>query len=148
MLGGGYVRRRSIGSTFEGSPCARAEKRHHSNYAGRVLARIPSGDVFNNFGQEYMEDAPMAEECEDLPDLDRVEAELDEPEAEQNINKSQESVVSSNRSSVSGHYFGEGRMDMARRGLLERQSLENCCLSAEGEDTTTSSKCPSLSYFD
>lgn len=142
------MRRRSIGSTFEGSPCARAEKRHHSNYAGRVLARIPSGDVFNNFGQEYMEDAPMAEECQDLPELDRVEAEPEELEVDQDINKSQESVVSSNRSSVSGHHFGEGRMDMARRGLLERQSLEDCCLSAEGEDTTTSSKNPCYPMFD
>lgn len=137
MLGGGYVRRRSIGSTFEGSPCARAEKRHHSNYAGRVLARIPSGDVFNNFGQEYMEDAPVTEEREDVQEPENAEL---APEAEQDINKSRESIASSHRSSVSEHQFGEGRMDMARRGLLERQSLEDCCLSAEGEDTTTSSE--------
>ena len=139
MLGGGYVRRRSIGSTFEGSPCARAEKRHHSNYAGRVLARIPSGDVFNNFGQEYMEDVPVAEECEDAQELENIEL---APEAEQDISKSRESIASSHRSFVSEHQFGEGRMDMARRGLLERQSLEDCCLSAEGEDTTTSSEWP------
>ncbi|KAJ7042702.1 hypothetical protein C8F04DRAFT_1176309 [Mycena alexandri] len=32
MLGGGHVRRRSIGSTFEASPCVRVEKRKHTAY--------------------------------------------------------------------------------------------------------------------
>ncbi|KAJ7785840.1 hypothetical protein B0H16DRAFT_1354701 [Mycena metata] len=32
MLGGGHVRRRSIGSTFEASPCVRVEKRKHAAY--------------------------------------------------------------------------------------------------------------------
>ncbi|KAF8483145.1 hypothetical protein JB92DRAFT_1651529 [Gautieria morchelliformis] len=36
MLGGGHVRRQSIGSSFEASPCVRVEKRKHSDFAHHV----------------------------------------------------------------------------------------------------------------
>lgn len=34
MLGGGHVRRRSLGSIMEASPCARVEKRKHTIFQG------------------------------------------------------------------------------------------------------------------
>ncbi|KAJ6577467.1 hypothetical protein B0H19DRAFT_561509 [Mycena capillaripes] len=71
MLGGGHVRRRSIGSVFEASPCVRAEKRKHVAF--------------------------------------------------------QEDEMASNK-------FGGERMIKARQGLLVRQSLEESCLIAAGED--------------
>ena len=51
MLGGGYVRRRSIGSAIEASPCMRVEKRRPKGTLGHALARIPSGDAYD-FGEE------------------------------------------------------------------------------------------------
>lgn len=102
MLGGGHVRRRSIGSVFEASPCVRVEKRMHD-------AQV-----------KYRRDVPMEQDeksyIEDSPDRARL------------IEKA--SLVS--------HKFGEGRMVLAQKGLLERQSLEDSCLSGEGEDSSTS----------
>ena len=37
--------------------------------------------------------------------------------------------------------FGGDRMIKAQRGLLERQSLEDSCLVADGEDVSTTSEC-------
>ena len=33
-------------------------------------------------------------------------------------------------------YFGDSRMSMARKGLLERLSLEDLCLSGDGEENS------------
>ena len=41
-------------------------------------------------------------------------------------------------SSISSFAFGGERMIKARRGLLERQSLEDSCLIADGEDLSNS----------
>ncbi|KXN81385.1 hypothetical protein AN958_04774 [Leucoagaricus sp. SymC.cos] len=70
MLGGGHVRRRSIGSIMHGSPCARAEKRKHATYQeihgghdedeSPNKARLVEGPSFNtscDFGSERMEQA-------------------------------------------------------------------------------------------
>lgn len=43
--------------------------------------------------------------------------------------------------STSSHQFGDERMIMARKGLLERQSLEDSALIAHGEDLLASRKC-------
>jgi hypothetical protein len=43
--------------------------------------------------------------------------------------------------STSSFKFGGERMISAKRGLLERQSLEDSCLVAEGEDSTGSCMC-------
>lgn len=43
--------------------------------------------------------------------------------------------------STSSRQFGGERMIMARKGLLERQSLEDSVLMAQGEDLLNSRKC-------
>ena len=101
MLGGGHVRRRSIGSSFEASPCVRVEKREkrkHCDFAHQV---DPYG-------------------CEESPNKARL------------IHRA--SVVSSTSSKFK---FGEARMSLAQQGLLHRNSLEDSCLSAEGEEDFT-----------
>jgi serine/arginine repetitive matrix protein 2 len=80
MFNGDHVRRQSIGSSFEASPCIRMEKHL------REVKNAPSPIVKRTL--------------ETIPSIQ----------------------------------FGEGRMDMARRGLLERQSLEASCLVGDGEE--------------
>lgn len=106
MLGGGHVRRRSIGSVFEGSPCVRAEKRMHDGYLQHIHHRTPSDEDYN-----YSADAS--------PNVARI---IEKP----------------SMASTQSYQFGGERMERARRGLLQRQSLEENCLSGEGEDTSTS----------
>ncbi|KAJ7620088.1 hypothetical protein FB45DRAFT_839417 [Roridomyces roridus] len=61
MLGGGHVRRRSIGSVFEASPCVRVEKRKHALYQdeheqpnkARIITTKPSTSS-SKFGGERM----------------------------------------------------------------------------------------------
>ncbi|KAH7927901.1 hypothetical protein BV22DRAFT_1127073 [Leucogyrophana mollusca] len=103
MLGGGHVRRRSVGSMIEASPCVRVEKRKHID------------------GEPHF----------------RLKGELDEPYDSPNkarILEAKPSIASTARSFM----FGDGRMIRAKHGLLERQSLENTALIAEGEDISTS----------
>jgi hypothetical protein len=94
MLGGEHVRRRSIGSSFEASPCFRAEKQK------RKHADFENADVYG-----YNTGSP---------------------------NKARLLHRESSMSSKSK--FGETRMSLARNGLLHRNSLEDSCLSAEGEE--------------
>ncbi|KAF7327809.1 hypothetical protein MKEN_00360700 [Mycena kentingensis (nom. inval.)] len=64
MLGGGHVRRRSIGSVFEASPCVRVEKRKHATFQeddggahkARVINAQPSiaSTHSSKFGDERM----------------------------------------------------------------------------------------------
>ncbi|KAA1479222.1 hypothetical protein DENSPDRAFT_830309 [Dentipellis sp. KUC8613] len=98
MLDGDHVRRRSIGSVYEGSPCVRMNKRKHA------ATRGPQHRVAGSEG-EIMESPSKA----------RI---LEKP-----------SIASSSYSR-----FGNDHMIMASKGLLERQSLEEHCLVAEGED--------------
>ncbi|KAJ6568795.1 hypothetical protein B0H19DRAFT_1256508 [Mycena capillaripes] len=88
MLGRGHVRRRSIGSVFEASPCVRAEKRK-----------------------------PVAFQ-----------------EDEMASNKVRIVTTKPSIASTSSSKFGGERMIKARQGLLVRQSLEESCLIAAGED--------------
>ncbi|KIJ56218.1 hypothetical protein M422DRAFT_63159 [Sphaerobolus stellatus SS14] len=90
MLGGEHVRRRSIGSSFEGSPCFRVEKRKH---------------------------------------------EVDELK----LARRESTASNSSASAKSFKLFGERRMSLAKNGLLHRNSLEDSCLSAEGEDDLSTS---------
>jgi len=89
MLGGGHVRRRSVGSIIEASPCVRVEKRKHSGiqHVGRY---------------ESLHKARLVEK----PSI----------------------------ASTSSFQFGGERMIRAQHGLLERQSLEESFLIADGED--------------
>ena len=99
MLGGGHVRRQSIGSSFEASPCVRFEKREkrkHSDFAHHPYGYIES------------------------PNKARL--------------VHRKSVASSTSSKSK---FGESRMSLAQQGLLHRNSLEDSCLSAEGEEGFT-----------
>ena len=106
MLGGGHVRRRSVGSTLEASPCVRAEKRKHDGHLRHIHHRTPSDDDYN-----YSADAS--------PNLARI---IEKP----------------SMSSMQSYRFGDVRMERAQKGVLRRESLEESCLSGEGEDTSTS----------
>jgi len=97
MLGGGHVRRRSIRSLIEASPCVRFEKRKHSAAQGIQIYK----------GQENPYDSS---------------------------NKARIVEKASIASSTTSYQFGGDRMIKAQRGLLERQSLEDSCLSADGEE--------------
>ncbi|KAF8814601.1 hypothetical protein BYT27DRAFT_7249906 [Phlegmacium glaucopus] len=96
MLGGGHVRRRSIGSLIEASPCVRVEKRKHSALQGIQMYK----------GQDNPYESPNKARIVEKPSI----------------------------ASTSSYQFGGDRMIKAQRGLLERQSLEDSCLSADGEE--------------
>ncbi len=104
MFGGGHIRRRSIGSTFDGSPCAHVRRTHR-----KATMNLKQSDFTSNDDMEY----------------DPV------------INKAQ-IVEKPSMASTMSHQFGEERMTMAQKGLLQRQSLEDSCLSGEGEDMSFS----------
>jgi hypothetical protein len=97
MLGGGHVRRRSLVSLMEASPCVRIEKRKHS--------AIQEAKAFKNV------------ERHESPNKARI---VEKP-----------SIVS-----VSSFQFGDERMIKVQQGLLERQSLEDSCFVADGEDSS------------
>ncbi|KAJ3980260.1 hypothetical protein F5890DRAFT_1557848 [Lentinula detonsa] len=101
MIGGGHVRRRSVGSVIEASPIVRAvghlgKRKHH-----------PFGSVKDNNEGGHTGIIEKA------------------------------SIVSTSSSK-----FGGERMIKATRGVLERQSLEESCLIAEGEDLSASYSLP------
>ncbi|KAI0051553.1 hypothetical protein FA95DRAFT_1580533 [Auriscalpium vulgare] len=98
MLDGGHVRRRSVGSIVEGSPCVRVGKRKHATIRGPV-DRL----------------AMAEEEAVESPKKTRL---IEQPSI----------------ASTSSLGFGHDRMISARKGVLARQSLEEHCLSAEGND--------------
>ena len=104
MLGGGHVRRRSIGSTFDSSPCARARQTHR-----KATVNFKQGE---NTSDEDTDCASMVDNAQIV----------------------QKPSVASSMS----HQFGEERMTLAQKGLLSRQSLEDSCLSGEGEDMSFS----------
>src|ERR1700683_2452777 len=97
MLGGGHVRRRSVASVIEASPCVRVEKRKQSAFEGPQQ-------------RKSLHDAPK------------------------------EACIVEKPSIASSYKFGGERMIRAQRGLYERQSLEDSCLVADGEDISVSRK--------
>ncbi|KAI0635339.1 hypothetical protein C8Q77DRAFT_1054820 [Trametes polyzona] len=101
MLGGGHVRRRSVSSLVDASPCVRMERNKHTALPGRVL----------QFDLE-----PPAKESPKKNTL------MEKPSI----------------ASTSSYQFGGERMIKARQGLLERQSLEDSALIAQGEDLLAS----------
>ena len=106
MLGGGHVRRQSIGSVIEASPCVRVEKRKQSAL-----------EVF----------AARKAALRNSPNEARI-------------------VVKPSIDSRTPHKFGGERMIRAQRGIYERQSLEESCLTADGEDLSIPRTWP-LGYF-
>ncbi|KAI6028122.1 hypothetical protein EDC04DRAFT_164044 [Pisolithus marmoratus] len=104
MLGGGHVRRCSVGSMIEASPCVRMERRK------QLPNDLMPEPVFKRAKGDY-----------ETPDKSRVI-------------ESKPSIAST----INSFKFGDERMIRAKHGLLERQSLENTVLVAEGEDTSGS----------
>ncbi|TFK19266.1 hypothetical protein FA15DRAFT_709141 [Coprinopsis marcescibilis] len=115
MIGGGHVRRRSIGSMIDASPCVRIEKRRPRQ---RTTARM----VYHG------------------TQLVRVDAKGNELELAPSPKKQKMATLVEKPSiaSTSSFQFGDDRMIKAQRGLLERASLEDNCLVADGEDTSHS----------
>ncbi|KAF8839757.1 hypothetical protein BDN67DRAFT_736710 [Paxillus ammoniavirescens] len=110
MLGGGHVRRQSIGSMIGGSPCVRVERRKN-------IITDPPETVFSRIKNVRPDD-------------------YESPEKSRVI-ESKPSIASTLNSK-----FGDERMIRAKHGLLERQSLENTVLVAEGEDHSASFRMP------
>ena len=100
MLGGGHVRRCSIGSIMEASPCVRVEKRKHALFS----------DTQTKKGYDSHYDSSNKARIVEKPSI----------------------------ASTSSYQFGGERMIKAQHGLLERQSLEDSCLIADGEDLSAS----------
>jgi hypothetical protein len=95
MLDGEHVRRQSLVSLMDASPCVRIEKRKHS--------AVQEPKAFKNV------------ERHESPNKARI-------------------VEKPSIASASSIHFGDERMIKAQGGLLERQSLENSCFIADGED--------------
>ncbi|KAG0697268.1 hypothetical protein DFH29DRAFT_160061 [Suillus ampliporus] len=106
MLGGGHVRRRSVGSMIEASPCRQVEKRKHT------AADVPQ-PTFRLKG--------------------KLQDDYESPKTR--VIGTKPSIASTAHSVK----FGDERMIRAKHGLLERQSLENTALIAEGEDDLSAS---------
>ncbi|KAH6903029.1 hypothetical protein BKA70DRAFT_1515472 [Coprinopsis sp. MPI-PUGE-AT-0042] len=115
MIGGGHVRRLSVGSQIEASPCVRIEKRR-PRQRHRATARM----VYQG------------------TQLVRIDANRNEVRDSKAGGKLHNIVEKPSIASTSSMTFGDNRMGNARRGLLERQSLEASCLVAEGEDNSLS----------
>ncbi|KAF6758956.1 hypothetical protein DFP72DRAFT_164935 [Ephemerocybe angulata] len=117
MLGGGHVRRRSIGSMIDASPCVRMEKKNtHRRTAREVLNGLQRAKA-----QAARDQAAKDKENSAVPTVNAKTVEL------------KPSIAS-----VSSFQFGGDRMIKARHGLLERQSLEESVLIAAGEDLSLS----------
>ncbi|KAH6901141.1 hypothetical protein BKA70DRAFT_1115030 [Coprinopsis sp. MPI-PUGE-AT-0042] len=117
MIGGGHVRRLSVGSQIEASPCVRIEKRR-PRQRHRATARM----VYQG------------------TQLVRIDANGNEVRDSKAGGKLHNIVEKPSIASTSSMTFGDNRMGNARRGLLERQSLEASCLVAKGEDNSLSCK--------
>lgn len=97
MIGGGHVRRRSVGSVIEASPIVRAVG-HLGKRKNAALGSVKDGS-------------------------DKGHVRI---------------IEKASIDSTSSSKFGGERMIRATKGLLERQSLEESCLIAEGEDLSAS----------
>ena len=98
MLDGAHVRRLSIGSAVEGSPCFRVGKRKPGSARGPQQRAV-------DIKQEVLNDSPTKARLAETPSI----------------------------ASASIYQFGGERMIMARKGLLERRSLEESALIAGGQ---------------
>lgn len=167
MLGGGFVRRRSIRSILERSPCARIEKRHQGHYARKILTRFPSKDDYG-YSVDGSPDKARLISRPSFTSAHEPNPQLDTGDQGSSSRVSlfeSQSLLSATTSEAVGYnineqpvddnadasrmsaHFGDDRMSLAQHGLLERKSLEDCCLSAEGEDNAnTSTLLPPVLY--
>ncbi|KAF9235707.1 hypothetical protein BU15DRAFT_89481 [Melanogaster broomeanus] len=111
MLGGGHVRRLSVGSMIGGSPCIRVERRKN-------ILTDPPETVFSRIKNARPDDYESPEKSRVIETKPSIASTLD------------------------SFKFGDERMIRAKHGLLERQSLENTVLVAEGEDLSASFRMP------
>lgn len=118
MLGGGRVRRVSLGSVMQQSPCARVEKRSGK----KKRPAMPKTAIL-----------PKPEVVEPVKEVEAAE--------EEEVSPAKSIIVSKpSIASVTSTKFGGERMIQARKGLLERQSLEESCLIADGEELASFGK--------
>ena len=103
------------------------EKRNHRQFYRRPLERIPSGDA-----ADLLSIPPSVAQSANSSLLSLNDA--PPSPARRQLNGSVEQSYRPDESRLS-LYFGINRMDMAQKGLLERQSLEDFCLTGEGEDS-------------
>lgn len=108
MFDGSLVRRRSVGSVLETSPCIRVGK--------RKAIRGPQHRVVGS--EDDVRESPNKVFLREQPSIN----------------------------TIAGDRFGDERMNHVQQGLMARQSLEENCLSAEGEDDG-SRTCSSSSTF-
>ena len=109
MLGGGRVRRVSMGSLMQQSPCARVEKKSGK----KKRPAMPKTTIL-----------PKPESVEPVKEV--------EPAEEEEVSPAKSIIVTKpSIASVASTKFGGERMIQARKGLLERQSLEDSCLVAD-----------------
>lgn len=115
MIGGGRapVHRRSVESLRDSSPLYKAgQDRKDRKKALDKVGRVLSFDT-------PAEDRKSGTPAKESPRL------LEKPSI----------------ASTSSHQFGGERMIKARKGLLERQSLEDSAIMAQGEDLLASCEC-------
>ncbi|KIP05270.1 hypothetical protein PHLGIDRAFT_128997 [Phlebiopsis gigantea 11061_1 CR5-6] len=110
MLGGGHVRRRSIDSRIDGSPCAPLERERKKHTALQHLARVLR---FDQGDDELPASVP-----------DRVSK----------ISPVKTVVTKPSIASTSSYLFESEKMIVAGKGLLERPSLKEGALLAQGQD--------------
>lgn len=97
MLSGGHVRRRSVSSIVDASPCVRVKRKKHTALSSRVLQFHLASPA---------KESPKMATLTEKPSI----------------------------ASTSSYQFGGERMLKARQDLVERQSLEDSALIAQGED--------------
>ena len=104
-----------MGSLMQQSPCVRAEKR------------------------DGKKKRPAMPKTAILPKREPVESVVEvEPAKEEEVSPAKSIIVAKpSIASVTSTGFGGERMIKARKGLLERQSLEESCLIADGEELAT-----------
>ena len=117
MLGGGHVRRRSLDSAIDCSPC------HGRKTTGLQVQDI--GPVL-----------PFEQSDEDEP----LPTPLPPPDNMPTVSPEKHILSKPSIASTSSYQFGDERMIRVRRGLLERQSLEDSALMAQGEEFLASRK--------
>lgn len=114
-----------MGSLMQQSPCARVEKR------GGKKKRPP------------MPKTPILPKPEPVEPVAEVE-----PAEEEEVSPAKSIIITKpSIASVTSNKFGGERMIQAKKGLLERQSLEDSCLIANGEELASFGMVPPVIKF-
>ena len=137
MLGGGHVRRRSVDSGVDGSPCVPLERERKKHTAIQHLASVLKFDRGDDELPTSVQDR-----------MSKISIEHDYvPDRPSKLEPEKMVVPKPSIASTSSDRFGLERMIVAGKGLLERQSLEESALMAQGEDIVASCKCCSYCFI-